>query len=294
MSVKKAGFVGIFGQPNVGKSTLLNELVGEKLAGISPKPQTTRGVVRGILSQREGQIIFLDTPGIHQPQDDLGRWMMHEIDKSLKGLDLVYQMVMPKRVAEADMKILERLKLAKVPVILLISQVDRFPKENILTVLEHYGKQNFYKEMIPISAQKHIQLDVLIKKTFDFLPAGAPLFPEDIVSDQQERLFVEEIIREKIFRRMMQELPYSAAVVIESFKERRPGLIDIQATIVVEKESQKKMMIGSGGLNLKELGQVARIDIEKFLDSKVFLQLWVKTLPNWKKDANALKRLGYV
>ncbi len=289
----KSGFVGIFGQPNVGKSTLMNALVGEKLSGISPKPQTTRGVIRGILSQKEGQIVFLDTPGIHKPQDHLGHWMMHEIEKALEGLDVVYQMVLPTRIQPADEQILEKLRKANVPVILVISQVDRYPKEQILLVLEHYAKQDFYKEMIPVSAQRNIQMDILVKKTLELLPAGEPHFPEDIVSDQQERTFVEEIIREKIFRIMMQELPYSAAVVIESFKERRPGLIDIEATIVVEKDSQKKMMIGQGGLTLREIGQKARLDIEQFLDSKVFLQLWVKTLPNWKKDDQALKRLGY-
>lgn len=294
MSVKrKSGFVGIFGRPNVGKSTLLNALVGEKLSGISAKPQTTRGVIRGILSMPEGQIVYLDTPGIHKPQDSLGRWMMGEIDKAIEGLDLIYMMVLPGKTHPIEEQILEKIKSAGVPALLVVGQVDRYPKEDILPVLERYNATSVFADYIPVSAKKGIQIDTLLQRTFELLPEGEPQFPEDIISDQQERTFVIEIIREKIFRKMMEEVPYSTTVVIEEFKERRPGLIDIQATIVVEKESQKKIMIGSGGSNLKEIGQEARLEIEQLVGSKVFLQLWVKVIQDWKKDSGDLKRLGY-
>ena len=293
MSARKSGFAGIFGRPNVGKSTLLNALVGEKLSGISAKPQTTRGVIRGILSLPQGQIVYLDTPGIHKPQDSLGHWMMGEIDKALEGLDLIYMMVLPGKVHPIEEQILEKVKASGLPAILIVGQVDRYPKPDILPVLERYHATKVFADYIPVSAQKGIQMDVLIQRTLELLPEGEPHFPEDIISDQQERTFVIEIIREKIFRRMMEEVPYSTTVVIEEFKERRSGLIDIQATIVVEKESQKKIMIGSGGANLKEIGQEARLEIEQLVGSKVFLQLWVKVIQDWKKDSGDLKRLGY-
>lgn len=293
MSTKKSGFVGIVGRPNVGKSTLLNALIGEKLSGISAKPQTTRGVIRGILSLPAGQIVYLDTPGMHKPQDSLGHWMMGEIDKALEGMDLIYMMVLPGKIHPVEEQILEKIKTSGLPAILVVGQVDRYPKPAILPVLEHYYKTGVFKEYIPVSAKNGIQIDLLIEKTLEFLPEGEPHFPEDIISDQQERTFVAEIIREKIFRRMMEEVPYSATVLIDSFKERREGLFDIQASIIVEKDSQKRIMIGSGGANLKEIGQDARIEIEQLLGAKVFLQLWVKVIPNWKKDSDELKRLGY-
>lgn len=293
MSAKKSGFVGIVGRPNVGKSTLLNALIGEKLSGISAKPQTTRGVIRGILSLPAGQIVYLDTPGMHKPQDSLGHWMMGEIDKALEGMDLIYMMVLPGKIHPVEEQILEKIKTSGLPAILVVGQVDRYPKPAILPVLEHYCATGVFKEYIPVSARDGIQIDLLIEKTLQFLPEGEPHFPEDIISDQQERTFVAEIIREKIFRRMMEEVPYSTTVLIDSFKERREGLFDIQASIIVEKDSQKKIMIGSGGSNLKEIGQDARIEIEQLLGAKVFLQLWVKVIPNWKKDSNELKRLGY-
>ncbi len=240
MANKKSGFVGIFGRPNVGKSTLLNALVGEKLAGISARPQTTRGIIRGILTVPEGQIVYLDTPGIHQPQDPLGHWMMREIDKAIDGLDLIYMMVLPGKIQLIEEKILEKIKAAGVPAILVVGQVDRYPKPDILPVLEHYQKTNAFADYIPVSAKQGIQVPVLIQRTLELLPEGEALFPDNIVSDQQERTFVIEIIREKIFRKMMEEVPYSTTIVIESFKERRPGLFDIEVSIIVEKDSQKK------------------------------------------------------
>ena len=290
---KRVGFVAIVGRPNVGKSTLLNLMVGEKLAPVSDKPQTTRGVVRGICTQAEGQIIFIDTPGHHAPQDDLGRWMIGEIEKSLEAVDLLYWMVLPKKPGFEDQKILELLSSRKVPLFLVMNQVDRYPKPSLLPSLDAYQKMHAFKELIPISAKTGDQVPLLVKKTFEYLPEGELLYPEDQISDQQERFFVQELIREKIFIQTDQEVPYAASVMIEEFKERNDKLVDIRATVLVEKQSQKAIMIGKNGDRMKQIGQEARLEIEKMLGKKVFLQLWVKVLPGWKENASHLKELGY-
>jgi GTP-binding protein Era len=290
---KKCGFVAILGRPNVGKSTLLNRLIGEKLAGVSPKPQTTRLVIRGILTRPQGQIIFLDTPGFHKPHDRLGDWMVGEVLKSLEGADLAYFMVLPDQVHPWDEQILEKIRAAGLPTVLLVNKIDLFPKPEILPVLDHYRKLYAFRELIPISAKTGDQVELLVQKTLENLPEGEFLFPEDQISDQEERLFAAEMIREKIFQFTGEEIPYSASVVIESFKPREDGIIDIQAQIMVEKDSQKGIMIGKKGEMLKKIGTAARQDLEKFLGTKVFLQLWVKTLEHWKKDESKLRRLGY-
>ncbi len=293
MAKTKCGFVAIVGRPNVGKSTLLNRLVGEKLAGVSPKPQTTRAVIRGILTRPEGQIIYLDTPGHHDPHDSLGRWMLGEIEKSLGSVDLLYFMVLPQDVHPLDKRLLQVIQTARLPVFLVVNQIDRFPKPEILPVLDHYHRLNAFKEMIPISAKHGDQVDLLIQKTFEHLPEGPLLFDPEQISDQEERLFVSEMIREKIFHLTEEEIPYATSVSVDSFKEREDGLIAIQATIVVERDSQKAIVIGKKGTKLKEIGTASRFEIERFLGKKVFLELWVKTLPHWKKDESALRRLGY-
>ena len=293
MAKTKCGYVAIVGRPNVGKSTLLNRLVGEKLAGVSAKPQTTRAVIRGILTRPEGQMIFLDNPGFHDPHDSLGKWMIGEVEKSIESADLIHFMVLPEQPHPWDQQILEKIRAHSAPAILVINQIDRFPKPEILPVLEHYHKLYDFKEMIPISAAKGEQVDLLIQKTLEYLPAGEFLFPEDQISDQQERMFVGEMIREKIFHYTGEEIPYATSVQIETFKEREDGIVHIEATIVVEKDSQKAIIIGKKGSKLKQIGQAARLDIEKFVGKKVFLQLWAKTQPAWKKDAASLRRLGY-
>jgi len=290
---KTSGFVAILGRPNVGKSTLLNRLVGEKLAGVSAKPQTTRGVVRGILTRPQGQMVFLDTPGFHDPHDFLGSWMLKEVEKSIKDADLLYLMVLPGKSHPLDEKIFKRIQSSDRPAILIVNQVDRFPKPSILPVLEHYHQARNFREWIPISAQKGDQVDLLVEKTLEHLPEGEAHFPEDQISDQQERLFVQEMIREKIFRQTGEEIPYATSVMIEDFKEREDNLVSIQATVFVEKDSQKKIVIGRGGEKMKQIGQAARHDIERFLGKKVFLKLWVKTLQNWKSDEASLRHLGY-
>ena len=295
MTGKKSsfGYVAIIGRPNVGKSTLLNRLVGEKLAGVSPKPQTTRSPVRGILTRKEGQVVFLDTPGLHTPRDLLGDWMLKEIEKSLEGTDLIYWMVLPEPPRREEEKILDLLRRQSAPVFLLVNQVDRFPKPQALPVLAHYQKAFNFCELIPISAKTGEQLELVLQKTFERLPEGERQFPEDQISDQNERFLVGEMIREKIFQATGEEIPYASAVIIEDFKERSEKMVEIQATVVVERDSQKAILIGKGGQKMKAIGQSARLAIEKFLGRKVFLQMWVKTLPHWKRDSQALRRLRF-
>ena len=299
----KFGYVAIIGRPNVGKSTLLNHLIGEKLAGVSDKPQTTRHCIRGILTLPElkkgkqnksgGQIVFLDTPGFHKPHDLLGNWMIQEAQKFVEEADLVVWMVLPGNILPEDQKILELIKTVKVPVLLAINQIDRFPKPHILPVIEHYHKLFAFREVIPISARQGENIELLVEKILENLPEGEPLFPEDQISDQNERFVVREIIAEKLYHYTGEEIPYSTSVVVEEFKDRNEQLTDIEATIFVERDSQKKIVIGQQGQKIKQIGQAARIDIERFIGKKVFLQLWVKTLDSWKKNENSLRRLGY-
>lgn len=291
--MSKAGFVSIIGRPNVGKSTLLNLLVGAKIAGVSSKPQTTRGVIRGILTTPQGQVLYLDTPGFHKPADMLGDWMLREVEKALEGADLVYWMVIPGHSAGLEQKISDLLKRSGLPVFLVVNQVDRFPKPEVLPTIVDYQKLVDFKEFIPISAKDGTQVDLLVQKTFEYLPEGQPLFPEDQISDQNERFLVCELIREKIYHCTDHEIPYDTALVIEQFVEREDGIIEIHATFAVQRDTQKAILIGKNGQKMKEIGQAAREEIEKFLGKKVFLKLWVKTEEHWKKDPGAMKRLGY-
>lgn len=293
MSLKKCGYVSIVGRPNVGKSTLLNQLIGTKIAGVSPKPQTTRGAVQGILTRPEGQVIFLDTPGLHKPKDKLGHWMLKEVEKAMEGADLIYWLILPGAVDTGDLAILETLKKKELPIILLVNQVDRFPKPEILPVLDFYHKEFAFADLIPISAKNGIQMDVLLQKTFELLPEGELVFPEDQISDQTERSIVSELIREKIYHFTVEEIPYGTTVTVDKFEERADGIVEIHASFTVERESQKGIVIGKGGQMMKQIGQAAREDVEAFLGKKVFLKLWVKVVPDWKSDPGALRKLGY-
>jgi GTPase len=296
MNQSRSGFISIVGKPNVGKSTLLNQLVGTKLAGVSKKPQTTRAVIRGILTEPRGQLVFLDTPGYHKPQDALGKFMIREATKTFLDADIFFLMVEPIPVDPTVEMLLDRIKSemdqsGKKPVFCIINKVDSVAKPNILPVMEAYHKLFTFDELIPISALKGDQLALLLEKAFSHLPAHEPYFPPDVTSDQTERFLVAELIREKIFRFTGEEVPYSTVVEIEEFKEE-DKLIRIHAVIFTEKDSQKAIVIGAGGKKMKQMGTAARLDLEKFLGKKVFLKLWAKTLKNWKKDEIALKRLG--
>lgn len=289
----KSGFVAIIGRPNVGKSTLLNRLVGEKISGVSWKPQTTRHMVRGIVTKDQRQFVFLDTPGFHEPEDNLGSWMMKQAERAVQDADVVIWMALPELPGDIEQKVLNVLSEANKPVILLMNQIDKYPKLQLLPPLEAYNALYPFKELIPISAKHGDQLDVMLEKVAEFLPESEFLFPEDQISDQNERFIVREMIAEKLFRLTGQEIPYSTTVVIENFQDKSEKLTVIQASIVVERDSQKKIVIGEGGQKIKEIGRDARSDIEKFLQKKVFLELWVKVIPAWKKNSNTLRDLGY-
>ncbi len=295
MSVKtKAGFVSILGRPNVGKSTLLNRLIGTKLAGVSKKAQTTRRVIRGILTEQRGQIVFLDTPGFHRPKDSLGRFMLRQATGTFLEADLFYFMVDPVAPVDGDLELIARLReeVKTKPVFCLVNKVDQVEKPDLLPVLDRYHREFSFTELIPISALQGDQTELLVRKTFEYLPEHEPYFPADITSDQTERFVAEEMIREKLFRFTGEEIPYATAVQIEEFREEKK-LIRISATVFVEKDSQKAIVIGIGGRKMKQIGTAARQDLERFLQKKVFLQLWVKTLKNWKKSDQDLRRLGF-
>ncbi|MBI4388129.1 MAG: GTPase Era, partial [Candidatus Omnitrophica bacterium] len=277
--------------PNVGKSTLLNHFIGEKLAAVASKPQTTRQVIRGILTEPRGQIVFLDTPGVHIPKDALGARMLSAVQSAYQEADLIFWIVSPAPPGGEEKKILEDLKKFSKPIFLLVNKVDRTPKPTLLPVLDAYHKLYSFRSLYPISALRGDNLKELLDETFTLLPEGEHLFPDDLVSDQSERLIVSEMIREKVVQLTAEEMPYATAVEINEFKERSEELVFIDAVIYVERASQKKIVIGKNGALVKEIGSAARADIEHFLGKKVFLNIWVKERENWKKDEQFLNRL---
>ncbi|MEK6599468.1 MAG: GTPase Era [Deltaproteobacteria bacterium] len=291
----KSGFVSIIGRPNVGKSTLLNAILGEKIAIVSPKPQTTRNRIRGIKNMEDAQIIFLDTPGIHSAKGYLNEFMIKEAISAIQDVDvIVYLVEAAKMLEKDDSLIIDNLRRIKSPVILGINKTDITRKDNILPLINEYSKLYPFKEIIPISATRGEGIETLVKLVVELLPEGPKYFPEDILTDIPERFIVAEIVREKIFKLTRQEIPYSTAVVIEIFKENPKGkIISISAAINVERDSQKGIIIGKGGKMLKEIGTLARIDIEKLLGAKVYLELFVKVEKDWTKDKKLLKEFGY-
>jgi len=295
MSPFKSGFVAIVGAPNVGKSTLLNQLLGQKIAITSAKPQTTRHRILGVAHLPGAQLIFLDTPGIHQAKGPLNVRIVEVALKALREVDLVVFMTdasVPDN--RADQIILKALKKKRQPVILAMNKVDLVKKKTLLPLMDQWRGSYPFKAIVPISALERIQMDELVKEMVAVLPEGPRYYPEDSVTDMPERFIAAEMIREKVFRLTGEEIPYSVAVTVESFKER-PGkdLIDIQATIHVERESQKPIIIGGGGKKLKRIGEQAREEIEHMTGRKVFLKLWVRVQKNWTRDAGAVRRFGY-
>ncbi|MBP1751315.1 MAG: GTP-binding protein Era [Geobacteraceae bacterium] len=291
----RSGFVSIIGRPNVGKSTLLNRMLGDKIAITSDKPQTTRNRVHGICNRHDAQVIFIDTPGIHQARSSLNRYMVETALTSLNGVDLVLFLV------EADSSsvgretpILDILKETEVPVILVLNKIDRTEKEKLLELIASFAPLYPFREIIPVSALQGDGVERLIDLVCRYLPEGPRYFPEDILTDQPERFIVAEIIREKVFRMTRDEVPYSVAVTIESFKERDDGrLISIAAVINVERDSQKGIIIGKRGDMLKKIGMQARKDIEQLLGSRVFLELFVRVTRDWSESKKMLKEFGY-
>ena len=289
----RSGFVSIIGRPNVGKSTLLNSILGEKVSIVTPKPQTTRNRIRGIKTLPAEQIIFIDTPGIHKPRHKLGDTMVKTALEAFKEVDIILFMVEPHDPGKGDKFIIKLLEEAQTPVFLLINKIDTVKKIDLLPLIDRLKEFYPFKEIIPISALKQDGIEILLKKIYDYLPPGPKYYSDDIITDQLERFMVSEIIREKATEMTEEEIPHSIAVEVIEWKERESGLILIMSNIYVERDSQKGIIIGKGGRMLKAIGTAARADIEKLLNTKVFLELWVKVKKDWRDNRKTLEELGY-
>ncbi|HUI45510.1 MAG TPA: GTPase Era [Nitrospirota bacterium] len=287
----KSGFISIIGRPNVGKSTLLNALLGEKIAIISDKPQTTRNRIIGIVNQSGAQMVFMDTPGIHKPMHKMNEFMVNTALRTYNEVDVILMLVeATERPGGGDRFIIETLQKIKTPVFLVINKVDLVKKETLLPLMQECSKLYPFAEIIPISALQN-DLGGLIEAITRKLPQGPRYFPDDQLTDQPERFIVSEIVREKIFELTKEEIPYSTAVVIEDMKEE-PDITRIHAVIYVERDSQKGIVIGRGGTLLKQIGTLARHDAEKLLGTKIFLKLYVKVKKGWREDVGMLKNIG--
>lgn len=291
----KSGFVAIVGAPNVGKSTLLNRVLGSKIAITSSRPQTTRNRIMGVLSRANAQIVFLDTPGIHRPQSRLHRSMVQTALASLDEVDLVLWMIDCTRENKAEEKIvLGHLKKTKSPVLAVINKIDRINPPKLLPMMERLAGLEMFQAIVPVSALTGDGLDGLIEELLDRLPPGPAFFPPDTLTDQPERFLAAEYVREKIFRKTGQEVPFGVAVSVTDFEERKNGeLVYIRAVIHVERKSHKGIIIGAGGARLKEVGQEAREDLERLLGVKVFLELFVRVEKDWTKKTHLVRRMGY-
>lgn len=293
----KSGYVSVVGRPNVGKSTLLNSIIGEKISAISSKPQTTRQNITFIHTDDDSQIIFLDTPGIQRPKNKLGEFMLTESKESIDEADVITYIVdTSKRIGKAERSIIDILKEyeGKLPIILLINKVDTIKKDELLEIISMYAKEEIFNEIIPISAMKNDGVDIYIETLKKYLKPGPMYYPEDMITDKNERFIVAEIIREKGLRYLNEEVPHGLAISIEKFKKREDkNIYDIEANIYVERDSHKGILIGKSGSMLKRIGTEAREDAEKLLDAKVNLQIWVKVEKNWRERDNLVKRFGY-
>ena len=293
----KSGYVSIIGAPNVGKSTLLNTFLGQKLAIVTPKPQTTRNQIRGIVTNDSRQIIFVDTPGLMDPKYRLQNEMVRTAYGALGDADVVLFVVDVTRPnSEIEDSILKRLRRTKAPTILVLNKVDLIAKPTLLPIFEDYSQKFEFTQMIPISALTADGVSVLLKEIENHLPLGPLYFPEEQLSDLPERFFIAETVREKIMLMTQREIPYASAVVIEEFEKRKTKksseIIYIRAIVYAERQTQKQIIIGKGGKMIKRIGELARVDIEKFLDARVFLETYVTVKADWRKDARKLKELG--
>ena len=289
----KSGFATLIGRPNVGKSTLMNHLIGQKIAITSNKPQTTRNRIQTVYTSEEGQIIFVDTPGIHKAKNKLGNYMVNAAESTLKEVDVILWLVEPSNfIGAGERHILEQLTKVNIPVILVINKIDTVEKDAVFGFIDTYRKEMDFAEIVPVSALKDINTDELISCIMKYLPYGPAFYDEDTVTDQPERQIVAEMIREKALRCLEEEIPHGIAVIIEQMKKRK-DIMDIEATIICEKDSHKGIIIGKQGSMLKKIGSGARHDIENMLDSKVNLQLWVKVKKDWRDSDFLLKNFGY-
>lgn len=290
----KSGFVAVIGRPNVGKSTLINSLIGQKIAIMSDKPQTTRNRIMCVLTTDSEQIIFLDTPGIHKPRHKLGEYMVKAAEGTLQEVDAILFVVdATEDLGGGERYILERLRATKKPVILIVNKLDLIEKQAALPIIEKYCKEYKFAGVVPISAKEKMNLDGLLAELNSHLPEGPQYYPEDTVTDQPERMIAAEMIREKVLHLTRDEVPHAIAVEVEEMKPRPDNKVYIRATIFVERESQKGIVIGKKGALLKEIGALARRDIETMLGSKAYLDLWVKVKKDWRDRMNVLRELGF-
>ena len=296
-----SGFVTIIGRPNVGKSTLINHYIGEKVSIVTSKPQTTRNKIRAILTGEDYQIVFIDTPGLHEPTSKLGRFMVKSAEGAIKESDAVVYIIEPKlykkAILEQDMAIIRSIKYLKQDVFLVINKIDTVNKIELLEIIDLYNKEYEFKEIIPISAIKGDNTQALLENLRKILPEGPAYFPDDMITDQPERQIAAEIIREKALTFLQDEIPHGLAVEINSMKQREPdntdSIVDISATIYCERENHKSIVIGKQGDMLKRIGTAARKDIENLLGSKIFLETWVRAKKNWRDSDFLLKNFGY-
>ena len=290
----KSGFVAIVGKPNVGKSTLINDFLGCKLSIVTPKPQTTRKKIMGVLTKEDYQIVFYDTPGIMEPKYELQKYMVKEAYEAIEDADVILMMAEPfEPPAEKDKDFFEKLSHLNIPVILAINKVDLVEKDSLIPILSAYNHRFNFAEIVPISALKGTNLDLMLNLVVKYLPEGEPFYPDDYMTDYNERFLASEIIREKVFEFYGEEIPYSTTVEIEEFKEREAGKDFIKAIIFVERDSQKGIIIGENGKAIKRVGVIAREEIEKQTGRRVYLELWVKVMEKWRKDKSKLYKLGY-
>ncbi len=291
----KSGFISIIGRPNVGKSTFLNRVIGQKIAIMSDKPQTTRNKVQGVLTTDDAQLIFIDTPGIHKPKHKLGDFMMKVAQNTLKEVDLVLFMVNAEEgFGRGEEFILEKFHAVKTPIFLVINKIDQIHPDRLLPIIESYREKYPFAEIFPISALEGNNVQQLLEKIKTYLPEGPQFYPADQVTDHPERFIVSELIREKALHLTREEVPHSLAVVIDKMERREnKNMIHVMATIVVERDSQKGIIIGKQGSMLKEIGKRARVDIENLLGSKVFLELWVKVQRDWRNKMSQLRDFGF-
>jgi len=289
----KTGFVTIIGRPNVGKSTLMNHLIGQKIAITSNKPQTTRNRIQTVLTTEEGQIIFVDTPGIHKAKNKLGDYMVKVAQRTINDVDVILWLVEPSTfIGAGEEYIIEQLKKTTIPVILVINKIDMVKRDEVFAFIDTYRKRMDFAEIVPISAREGRNTDELLKVIFQYLPYGEPFYDEDTITDQPERQIVAELIREKALHTLEEEIPHGIAVAIDRMKMEKK-VMHIDATIICEKDSHKGIIIGKQGSMLKKIGTNARFEIERLLDCKVNLKLWVKVQKNWRDSDFLMKNYGY-
>ena len=291
----KSGFVSLIGRPNVGKSTLMNRLIGQKIAITSNKPQTTRNRIQTVYTDERGQIVFLDTPGIHKAKNKLGEYMVNVAERTLKEVDVVLWLVEPTTfIGAGEQHIAAQLKTIKTPVVLVINKVDTVKKEEILKFIDAYKDICEFADIVPVSALKGQNTDTVLEVIYKYLPYGPAYYDEETVTDQPQRQIVAELIREKALRSLNEEIPHGIAVTIEQMKERENGkVVDIEATIICERDSHKGIIIGKGGAMLKKIGSAARFEIVRMMELKVNLQIWVKVRKDWRDSDLFMKNFGY-